>query len=240
MRAVVLTGSYGVADTLARSLRGNGWETVISAKGQPDDLLSLLKPCQPDLVVCWGYPHLVPADVLALPRFGCINMHPSLLPRHRGRIPLAWALREGDPSWGVTWHRMDAGFDTGRILAQDTVPIEDDDVEPVDIEAKVGAKALEMLPWVLDRVSRLDRGRPQLGTPTYAPRFVEDDYARIDLSQTARYVHNQVRGWSMNRYPFDAPVLSVGGERIVVRRTSLEQADGLQVECADAPIWIVR
>ena len=64
-----------------------------------------------------------------MPRLGSINVHPALLPRHRGPIPLAWALREGDAAWGSTWHRMDAELDTGNMLAQATVPIEDDDVD---------------------------------------------------------------------------------------------------------------
>ena len=64
-----------------------------------------------------------------MPRLGSINLHPALLPRHRGPIPLAWALREGDAEWGSTWHRMDAELDTGNVLVQTTVPIEDDDVD---------------------------------------------------------------------------------------------------------------
>ena len=226
VRIGILCPDKLVEDGLLRTLHETSLDEIIV---QPFDFSNL------DLLICWGHPHKLPVEVLSLPRFGCINMHPSLLPRHRGRIPLAWALREGDEAWGITWHRMDAGFDTGPILAQDTIPIEDTDVDVFEIEAKVRMKALEMLPWVLNHVIDLDPGRPQLGTPSYAPRFVEDEYARIDRSNTARYVHNQVRAWNMNRYPFLAPVLPVN---IIPRRTSLTETNGIRIECADAPIWV--
>lgn len=234
VKVVVLCASEIVTDSLERAFLRLGCVVVNTGSE-----LSLLKHV--DLVACWGYPHKVPAEVLTLPRLGCVNMHPSLLPRHRGRIPLAWALRENDRVWGVTWHRMDESFDTGPVLAQDCVWIEDDDVDVHEIEAKVGGHALALLPDVLERVIDRDPGDPQQGTPSYAPRFSNDDYARVDWRSTARYVHNQARAWSMNRYPFDAPVAHVEGYgEVVVRRTSLTETDGVRVECWDAPIWVVR
>ena len=89
----------------------------------------LLRAYEPDLVICSGFPWKIPQAALDVPRLGSINLHPALLPRHRGPIPLAWALRDGDPVWGMTWHRMDAELDTGNLLAQGSVPIEDDDVD---------------------------------------------------------------------------------------------------------------
>ena len=65
-----------------------------------------------------GFPWKVPADALAVPKLGWLNGHPSLLPRHRGPVPLAWAIRNGDEDFGITFHRMDAELDTGPILAQ--------------------------------------------------------------------------------------------------------------------------
>src|SRR5256885_8399785 len=81
----------------------------------------LLRGLAPDLVVCDGFDWKLPQEALDVPRLGSINQHPALLPRHRGPIPMAWALREGDGVFGVTWHRMDADFDTGPILAQATI-----------------------------------------------------------------------------------------------------------------------
>src|SRR5262245_58929000 len=63
----------------------------------------LLRAVNPDLVICFGFPWLIPADALAVPRLGIVNMHPALLPRHRGPIPTYWAVRAGDATYGVTW-----------------------------------------------------------------------------------------------------------------------------------------
>ncbi|MBT8226984.1 MAG: hypothetical protein HKP61_13325 [Dactylosporangium sp.] len=65
------------------------------------------------------FPWWLPPELLRLPRYGVVNLHPSLLPRHRGPIPVHWAIRAGDPTTGVTAHLMNEGFDTGPILAQE-------------------------------------------------------------------------------------------------------------------------
>ena len=86
---------------------------------------------------------------------------PGQLPRHRGPIPLAWALREGDGEFGVTWHRMDAELDTGPILAQTTVPIEDDDTTIEQIGPKLTQASFGLLPRVFERLAAGDPGDPQ-------------------------------------------------------------------------------
>ena len=82
----------------------------------------LVRAYEPDLLTCWGFPWKIPQAALDVPRLGSINLHPALLPRHRGPIPLAWALRDGDAEWGSTWHRMDAELDTGNVLVADDGP----------------------------------------------------------------------------------------------------------------------
>ncbi len=86
----------------------------------------LLRGLEPDLVLCAGFPWKLPQAALDVARLGSVNEHPALLPRHRGPIPLAWAMREGDGQFGATWHFMDSELDTGPILAQTTVPIQDE------------------------------------------------------------------------------------------------------------------
>src|SRR6476469_2302395 len=81
-------------------------------------LAPLLRGLEPDVALCWGFSWKIPQEALDVPRYGSVNQHPAPLPRHRGPIPLSWALREGDEEFFVTWHRMDADLDTGPILAQ--------------------------------------------------------------------------------------------------------------------------
>ena len=83
-----------------------------------EDVAPLFRGLDLDVVLCWGFGWKLPQEALDVPRLGSVNNHPALLPRHRGPYPLAWAFREGDEALGSTWHRMDAEFDTGPILAQ--------------------------------------------------------------------------------------------------------------------------
>ena len=119
----------------------------------------LLRAYEPDLMLCWGFPWKIPQSALDVPRLASVNCHPALLPRHRGPIPLAWALRDGDDAWGCTWHYMDAELDTGNTLVQGTVPIEDDDVDIAEFSAKLQANAVSLLPRALERVAAGDPGR---------------------------------------------------------------------------------
>ena len=204
----------------------------------------LLRALEPDLMVCWGFPWKLPQTALDVARLGSINLHPGMLPRHRGPVPLAWALREGDGRFGLTWHRMDAELDTGGILAQGSIPIEDDDCEITEIGPKLGAEAFRLLPAVLERVAAGDPGEPQdEALATWAGHFEDDDYARVDWSWPARRIHDQVRAWHLTfgMTPVVAPVAELGGERLRLVRTSLRDPGGAarRVECGDAPLWIV-
>src|SRR5262245_59009903 len=157
----------------------------------------LLRAVEPDVMLCWGFPWKLPQEALDVARLGSINHHPGLLPRHRGPIPMAWAMRDGDPHFGLTWHRMDAELDTGAILAQTTVPIEDDDVLIEQIGPKLISGGIGMLPAVFERVEAGDPGdaQPEEGA-SWAGMF-EADYADVDWSRPAREVHNQVRAWHL-------------------------------------------
>jgi methionyl-tRNA formyltransferase len=204
----------------------------------------LLRALEPDLMVCWGFPWKLPQTALDVARLGSINLHPGLLPRHRGPVPLAWALREGDGRFGLTWHRMDAELDTGGILAQGSIPIEDDDCEITEIGPKLGAEAFRLLPAVLERVAAGDPGEPQdEALATWAGHFEGDDYARVDWSWPARRIHDQVRAWHLTfgMTPVLAPVAELDGERLRLVRTSLRDPGGAarRVNCGDAPLWIV-
>jgi methionyl-tRNA formyltransferase len=112
----------------------------------------LLAAADPDLVICLGFPWKIPADALAVPRLGAINVHPSRLPRYRGPIPLAHALLNGDTELGMTIHRMDPELDTGPILAQATVPIGDAETVETMID-KLRELTQQLLPVALERVA---------------------------------------------------------------------------------------
>lgn len=203
----------------------------------------LTRGYEPDLGLCAGYTWLLPPEVLAIPRLGVVNSHPSLLPRHRGPYPIAWAIREGDAELGMTVHLMDERFDTGPILAQGS--------RPMPAGTSIGAFApvlqslgAELLPGALGRVLAGDTGEPQseLGA-SYAPPFGED-YAVLDVRRSRVELERQVRAWSvMFDRSVTGPIATLGENSFLVREVSLEDPGDPSVprlEAADGPAWLVR
>jgi methionyl-tRNA formyltransferase len=209
------------------------------------DLAPLLRGLEPDLVLCWGFSWKIPQEALDVPRYGAVNQHPALLPRHRGPIPLSWALREGDPVFGITWHRMDAELDTGPILAQTSIPILDEETTIFETGPRMLEATLGLLPRVFERLAAGDPGDPQPTERASWAGMLGEDYATIDWSsQTAREIHNQVRAWSFafGMGPVQGPFAELEGKRVKVTRTLLtDPGDGSPaVETADGTIWILE
>src|SRR5688572_838160 len=96
-------------------------------KARDATFVETLRELNPDLIVVAAYGQILPQSILDLPKFGCLNVHTSLLPKYRGAAPIQWAILDGDPETGVTIMKMDAGLDTGDMLAEVRTPISDTD-----------------------------------------------------------------------------------------------------------------
>jgi len=163
-------------------------------RARDEVFLSALRELQPDLIAVAAYGQILPQSILDLPRFGCLNLHTSLLPRYRGAAPIQWAILNGDAETGVTIMKMDAGLDTGDILAQATTLIHPEDNSETlhDRLARMGAELLvRTLP---DYVAGKLLARPQpVEGASYAPKIKKQD-GRLDWTQPARALWNRVRG----------------------------------------------
>jgi len=168
---------------------------VLQPKRARDEaFIAELRIHQPDLIVVAAYGQILPAAILELPRYGCINVHTSLLPKYRGAAPIQWAIIEGEAETGVTIMRMDAGLDTGDILTQVTTPIAADDNAQTlhDRLAVLGAELL--VKTIPDFVSGKIVPRPQPSEgATHARKITKDD-GRLNWSQSAPRLWNRVRG----------------------------------------------
>jgi len=201
----------------------------------------LLASLQPDLVVCMGFPWKVPGDALAVPRLGWLNGHPSLLPRHRGPLPVAWAIRSGDDEVGITFHLMDAELDTGPVLAQRSFPLGELEVPDV-FYGRFGPVIGETLGEALQRLAAGEAGAPQEEGGGYESFFSEED-AWLDLSRPAFEVHRLVWAWLHAFSPSGArgALLELDGTPVRVLATSLSEVEGARrVECGDGPLWLVE
>jgi len=196
---------------------------------------------RPDLVVCMGFPWKIPADALAVPPLGWLNGHPSLLPRHRGPVPMAWVIRNGDPETGITFHKMDAELDTGPILVQERFPI-GEYVEPNEYYAGTGPIVMQAFAAALAKIAAGDEGIPQPEGGEYET-FLGADDVRLDPSRPAAELHRLVWAW---RYtiPVDGvhgALADVGGETVRVLASSLTEVEGAtRLDCADGTLWLVR
>lgn len=208
--------------------------------GSVEGLSRALESYRPDLVIVFGFAWKLPRSVLDVPRHGVINVHVSMLPKYRGPAPLLWAIRNGDRNGGVTVHRMDEEFDTGNVLAQkDGVPLADD-ITWTNYCADAMPVTYALLRTALARVVSGDPGDPQEHSLASYAGFMEEDFARIRWSDDARTIHDQVRTHRFMRSR-EHPVAEVAGARLVVKRTSMEPAEGTRVVCGDGePLWITE
>ena len=150
----------------------------------------------PDVLIVIAYGLIVPPEVLALPPHGCINVHPSLLPRWRGAAPIERAILAGDSSTGVTIMQLDAGLDTGPILLQRRIEISRSHTGG-SLRAELAALGADALLEALAGVARgslMPRMQPEEGV-TYAPR-IDKAEARIDWTQEALAIERQVRAFN--------------------------------------------
>ncbi len=163
-------------------------------RARDEEFIAELRNLQPDLIVVAAYGQILPPAILDLPHHGCLNVHTSLLPKYRGAAPIQWAILDGEAETGVTIMKMDVGLDTGDILTQVTTPIalEDNAQKLHDRLALMGSELLvKTIPdYVAGRV--VPRPQPAEGA-TYARKITKED-GRLDWSQPARKLWNQVRG----------------------------------------------
>ncbi|OKP80077.1 methionyl-tRNA formyltransferase [Paenibacillus sp. P3E] len=149
---------------------------------------------EPDLIVTAAYGQILPKSVLNLPKFGCVNVHGSLLPKYRGGAPIQRCIINGEKVTGVTLMYMAEGLDTGDMISRVEVPIEDTDTSGTLFE-KLSLAGCELL---MNEMPRLIVGRVQ-ATPqddseaTYAPNLSRDD-ERIDWNANSFDIYNRIRG----------------------------------------------
>jgi methionyl-tRNA formyltransferase len=234
-------GRYGPPADTGDLVMGAADELDVLLPARRSTIAPLLASAEPDLVVCMGFPWKVPPDALSVPRLGWLNGQPSLLPRHRGPLPVAWAIRAGDDEIGITFHRMDAELDTGPILAQQRYPL--GELEPPDaFYPRFGPTVAETLAEALDRLAAGDEGMPKAGGGSYETFFTDDD-AWLDLSRPANEVHRLTWAWrfGMSLGGIRGALIEIDGTPVRALATSLAEVEGSRrLECGDGPLWVLE
>ena len=155
-----------------------------------------VRSLQPDLFVVVAYGQILPKSVLNIPKYGAVNVHASLLPRYRGAAPIAWAILRGEKVTGVTTMVMDEGMDTGDILLQSEVPI-DDEVTCENLHDRLASLGAQLLSKTLQKMKAGEiRPIPQdHSKATYAPPLKKED-GHIRWEKEAKEIDRQIRAFN--------------------------------------------
>lgn len=195
-----------------------GLPVLQPASVKTPEFLATLQELKPEVMVVVAYGKILPRAVLALPPYGCINVHASLLPGYRGAAPIHWAVMNGETRTGVTTMLMDAGMDTGDVLLKGELIIgPEDNVGTVhDRLARLGA---DLLVQTLDLAAggKLSRTPQDHRQATYAS-LLKKEHEKIDWARSARAIHDHVRG--MDPWPgaytiCDGRVLKIWQTRLI-------------------------
>jgi len=180
------------------------------------ETIKVLTVYQPDMICVACFSKRIPRNILDIPRLGCLNIHPSLLPSNRGPEPLFWTFREGSERTGVTIHLMDEGLDSGAIVAQDAIEIPDG-ISYSDLEAlsaELGGKLLAQSVWNMYRgVAVLVRQDESKSSYHAFPH--DDDFVVPVAEWNARHAYNFICGVA----PWGSPiVLLIGNKTIEINK----------------------
>lgn len=187
-----------------------------------EDAFETIRKLNPDLMVVVAYGKILPKRILDYPKFGCINVHASLLPKYRGAAPIQWAVLNGDKKTGVCVQQMDIGIDTGDILftEETDIGINETSEELFERLSVIGADAL------IKTIDLIIKGQtnpvPQPAGDFGYASMIDKSMSNIDWSKSAFEVHNQIRG--LQSWPCASTVIN--GKNVKVHKSVLSSEKG--------------
>ena len=191
-------------------------------KIKDSDSYEIIKELNPDVIVVVAYGQILPENILNIPKYGCINVHGSLLPKYRGAAPIQWSVLNGDKVTGVTTMYMEKGLDTGDILEtkEYEIGINDTAGKVFDTLAEMGGKL------ILDTLEKAEKGElhsiKQDDSKSSYAKMLDKSMCNIDFSKTNLQVHNQVRGLS----PWPVASTKLNGKVLKIFETRLTEGKG--------------
>lgn len=216
-----------------------------------DEAYEFIKSREPDLIITAAYGKILPQRMLDIPKYGCINVHASLLPKYRGAAPVQYSILNGDDVTGVTIMKMDAGMDTGDILTQVEVPIDINDHTDTLMAKLADAGRGLLLDTIGDYIEGKITSIPQDTDKVTLTYPIKPEDAVLDLNASARQVHDKIR--ALSSWPGCSTVFN--GKRIKIYDSRLEEDDNeeaapgeitkaskgdLKVKCGKGSIYILE
>lgn len=213
--------------------------------------IAYLKELNPDIIVVAAFGQIIPQEILDLPKYGCINIHASLLPKYRGASPIQRAVIDGEKEAGVTIMKMGMGLDTGDMISQAKVTLRPDETggSLFDTLAQLGADLLvRTLPSIFDGSAVYEKQPEESPTP-YAS-MITKQMGRMDFTKSAAELERLVRGLN----PWPSAYTSLNGKTLKVWKSFVSNektdaapgtvlkagADGISVACADSVLVLTE
>ena len=186
------------------------------------EFVDILREINPDVIVVIAFGQILSKEILDLPKYGCINVHGSLLPKYRGAGPIQWSIIDGEKTTGVTTMYMGEGLDTGDMILKKETPIGENETygELHDRLAVIGAQALVETVDLLEQ-GKAPREKQDDALSCYAP-MLDKKIAKLDFAQPATKLHDLIRGLS----PWPVAHTTFEGKLLKVHRAVVAQAQG--------------
>lgn len=211
------------------------------------ELQEILDNLKPDLIVVVAYGKILPDYIINYPKYGCINIHASLLPKYRGAAPIQWSIINGDKKTGVTTMKMDSGIDTGDILLTEETEIGEYETseELFDRLAKIGGKLIVKTIEEIENITPIPQNHAQ---HTYAP-MIKRETGIIDWNKSAREISKLICGmnsWPLASTQYKGETLKIVAAKVKDENTgkepgtiiALEKGKGLKVACGSGVLYI--
>ncbi|MEE1155025.1 MAG: methionyl-tRNA formyltransferase [Acutalibacteraceae bacterium] len=191
---------------------------VFQPKSMKDgEALEILKKLNPDVIVVVAFGKILPKEILDLPKYGCINVHASLLPKYRGAGPIQWCVLDGEEETGVTTMLMAEGLDTGDMLLKSSTKIGENETAG-ELHDRLSTMGADLIVETLSKLpnNEITPEKQDDNLSNYAPMLTKE-LCKIDWSKSAPQIHNQVRGLN----PWPVAVATVNGKRVKIYSTQL-------------------
>lgn len=228
-----------------------GFEVHQPQRVKTPEFVAQLREMKPDLIVVAAFGQLLSQEILDMPKYGCINVHASLLPKYRGAAPIHYAIMQGEKESGVTIMQMDIGMDTGDMIKKVAMAI-GENMTMGELHDELKVKGAELLLEVIEDIAA-GKAQPEKQNPdeaTYAS-LLKREMEKIDWSKKAADIHNLIRSFNPAPGAFtklpDCKNLKIWGSRLTDKATDAEPGTVVEatkhsffVACGDGVLEIIE
>ncbi len=193
------------------------------------EALEIINSLNADLIIVVAFGKILPKEILESVKYGCINIHASLLPKLRGAAPIQWSIINGETESGVTSMQMDVGLDTGDMLIKKSVPITEN-MNAGELHDALSVLGAEVLLETIEKIDNLNPQKQDDSLSNYAP-MLSKELCPIDFTKSAQEIHDKIRGLC----PWPVATTKINGKNFKIHKSQIlsEEFPGKSGEIVD-------